>query len=41
MEIEDPSMKGQIETRLSDYRNIDGRMIPFVDDPFLNGTAGG
>jgi outer membrane lipoprotein-sorting protein len=38
MEIEDPTMKGQLETRMSDYRNVDGRMIPFVMTRFLNGS---
>ena len=29
-EIEEPAVKGKMETRFTDYRNIDGRMIPFV-----------
>lgn len=39
MEIEDPSMKGQLETRMSDYRNIDGRMIPFTMMRLMNGNT--
>jgi hypothetical protein len=38
MDIEDPTVKGQMETRFSDYRNIDGRMIPFAMTQTLNGA---
>ena len=37
MEVKDPSIKGALETRFSDYRSIDGRMIPFVMTQMLNG----
>jgi outer membrane lipoprotein-sorting protein len=37
MDIEDPTVKGQMETRFADYRNIDGRMIPFTMTQTLNG----
>ena len=36
--MEDPATKGKMETRLSDYRNIEGRMIPFVMTNVVNGT---
>ncbi len=29
-EIQVPAMKAQFETRMSDYRNVDGRMFPFT-----------
>jgi len=41
MVIEDPAAKGQLETRMSDYRNVDGRMIPFVITRLLNGSPAG
>lgn len=37
MTIEEPGGKGKMETRFTDYRNIDGRMIPFVMTNVLNG----
>ena len=36
--MEDPATKGKMETRMTDYRNIDGRMIPFVMTNLLNGS---
>ncbi len=39
MEIEDPAMKGQLEMRMSDYRNVDGRMIPFTILQVMNGNT--
>ena len=36
--MEDPATKGKMETRLTDYRTIDGRMIPFVMTNLLNGS---
>lgn len=39
MEIEDPAMKGQLETRMSDYREVDGRMIPFSMTQVMNGNT--
>ncbi len=38
-EIEDPAMKGKMETRMTDYRNIDGRMVPFSMTQMVNGTT--
>ena len=34
----DPSGKDKAEVRFSDYRNVDGRMIPFVTTNLVNGT---
>ena len=39
MDIEDPAMKGQLEMRMSDYRNVDGRMIPFSIVQVMNGNT--
>ena len=39
MEIEDPAMKGKMETRMTDYRNIDGRMVPFSMTQIVNGAT--
>ena len=36
-DIEDPAMKGKIETRMTDYRNVDGRMVPFTMAQVVNG----
>ena len=36
--MEDIASKGKMETRLSDYRKVEGRMIPFVMTNVLNGT---
>ena len=36
--VEDPASKGKMETRFTDYRNVDGRMVPFVVTNLLNGT---
>ena len=38
IEIDDPNAKDSLETRFSDYRNVDGRMIPFSMNQTLNGT---
>lgn len=38
MSMEDPGGKAKMETRFTDYRNVDGRMIPFVMTNFMNGT---
>ena len=37
MEIDDPAVKGKMETRFSDYRAIEGRMVPFTMTQTLNG----
>lgn len=39
MDIDDPAMKGKLETRMSDYRNVEGRMIPFSMMQVMNGTT--
>jgi outer membrane lipoprotein-sorting protein len=39
MDLDDPSMKGQLETRMTDYRNVDGRMIPFSMLQVMNGNT--
>jgi hypothetical protein len=36
--VEDPASKGKMETRFTDYRNVDGRMVPFVVTNMLNGA---
>ena len=36
--MQDPATKGRMETRMTDYRAVDGRMIPFVMTNVLNGT---
>ena len=36
--IEDIGSKGKMETRMTDYRKIEGRMIPFVTTNVLNGN---
>ena len=36
--MQDLATKGTMETRLTDYRKIEGRMIPFVMTNVLNGT---
>lgn len=36
--IEAPDGKGKAETRFTDYRNTDGRMIPFVTTSYVNGN---
>lgn len=36
--MQDPATKGRMETRLTDYRAVAGRMIPFVMTNVLNGT---
>ena len=38
-ELTDPAMKGTMETRLSDYRNIEGRVVPFSIVHVVNGTT--
>ena len=39
MEIDDPSLKGQkLETRMSDYRDVEGRKIPFSLTQVVNGN---
>ena len=38
-EITDPAMKGQLETRLTDYREVDGRMIPFSMTQSIDGKT--
>ena len=35
--IEDPAGRGKAETRFTDYREVDGRRIPFVTTTFANG----
>lgn len=39
MEIDDPSLKGQLETRMSDYRDVEGRMVPFSMTQVVNGNT--
>jgi outer membrane lipoprotein-sorting protein len=36
--VEDPVSNGKMETRFTDYRNVDGRMVPFVVTNLLNGA---
>ncbi len=36
--IEDPAAKGKTETRFTDYRTVEGRMIPFVMTQVINGA---
>ena len=38
-DIDLPEMKGKMEIRMSDYRNIDGRMIPFAMTHIVNGNT--
>ena len=38
IEINDPQMKGTMETRLSDYRKVEGRVVPFSVVHVVNGT---
>jgi outer membrane lipoprotein-sorting protein len=38
-DIDDPAMKGKIETRMSDYRSVEGRMVPFTMTQVVNGTT--
>jgi len=35
--VEDPASKSKMETRFTDYRGVDGRMVPFVVTNLLNG----
>ena len=39
IEINDPQMKGTMETRLSDYRTVDGRVVPFSIVHVVNGNT--
>ena len=38
IDIEDPAMKGPLETRMSDYRNVEGRMESFSMLQVMNGN---
>jgi outer membrane lipoprotein-sorting protein len=40
-DIEDPSMKAKMEMRMSDYRNVEGRMVPFAMTHVVNGSTVG
>lgn len=39
MEIDDPALKGQLETRMADYRDVEGRMVPFSMTQVVNGQT--
>jgi outer membrane lipoprotein-sorting protein len=36
--MQDPTSKARIETRLTDYRTVDGRTVPFVMTTVVNGS---
>jgi outer membrane lipoprotein-sorting protein len=39
IEIDDPALKGQLETRMADYRDVEGRMVPFSMTQVVNGQT--
>ena len=41
MDTEQAGIKLKVETELSDYRNVSGRMVPFKMRQFTNGTPAG
>jgi hypothetical protein len=41
MDAEQAGMKLKVDTELSDYRNISGRMVPFKMKQSTNGTPAG
>ena len=41
METEQAGIKLKVDTELSDYRNVDGRMVPFKMRQFTNGNPAG
>lgn len=41
MDIEQAGIKLKVDTELSDYRNVDGRMVPFKMRQFTNGNPAG